>query len=972
MDVEQAASAEARQQHQRHRRRLGRSQREQTPVTQRQREGEDSGADPSPQMVRMQIRPPGTLSAHESKILRRRDKTFASTASRSQSQPREAEKLSSPAAVQLIKHRSLSSPRHKEESSESELTTGSSYAATSTQPIPVGGGQNDTLSRLEQNLQRFEDERRRFEAEKRLFEREKREHKQRHRQQLDNEERKRLLQSYRKLSDRIQLPQDEEERRRLIHSLRLQRHETPKVRSRNRSSGYEESSTQFSSSEADVAEEMPSRRPIKPPQSYVAAPIRGAPPPPPLAVPKPEDRRSVSRNNSLSPVRPQRRSKTPEQRAEISRKDEYVAVGESQTDSFRARPSEAEQQSELMQKYMEAAERAAKAEAALAQSLAGEGVRRSASLRLAEIESGRKVEGKRSSSLERPLRAKRSASLERSKEVEQIVAPAISEEPIAEPEPELSPGEVTIPKVEPKVTLLQRLRNLFKRKQKAEKVKTIVVRDLATEPLPDKIISRPFVFHFWLEARHEWRRLKMDYPRRMEELRCLRNTCIAHCICLALLLGFGGLMFRYTEGASEDIYKCEVRKVKRDFIDNLWVVSHNMREDDWKSMARQKLRKFEDELNTLAELGLRRYPGQKSWNFVNCFIFCWTVITTIGYGHITPKTKLGRSLTIIYAIIGIPMFLIVLADLGKLFTRCVKFLWAYVRRVYYTRSCRRIRKQQQIRDAMTGFNTVYDMAMRRPSMFFGKSPEEEAESQADAEAGRSLGTSHPETPTSPYPETYEVDDEFNLPVSVASLLLISYILLGTAGYVMVESDWELLDSFYYVFISMSTIGFGDLVPSNPFYVMVSMIYLIFGLALTSMFINVVQIWLSDHFKRASAKVGATIGMGMASEFGDEGGSQLKTPSELASVHGSRLDRIEEDGQEPSFTHPGLNGSGTSPPPLTSILRAPRPMSPMDLNGSPMPVDASPPPPPLMPKRQVSVDPPAPAEGEKKKKKHRFF
>ncbi|EDW24144.1 GL23973 [Drosophila persimilis] len=69
--------------------------------------------------------------------------------------------------------------------------------------------------------------------------------------------------------------------------------------------------------------------------------------------------------------------------------------------------------------------------------------------------------------------------------------------------------------------------------------------------------------------------------------------------------------------------------------------------------------------------------------------------------------------------------------------------------------------------------------------------------------GRSLGTSHPETPTSPYPEIYEVDDEFNLPVSVALLLLISYILVGSAGYVMLESDWELLDYFYNVFISLS-------------------------------------------------------------------------------------------------------------------------------------------------------------------------
>ncbi|KAH8369833.1 hypothetical protein KR093_001089 [Drosophila rubida] len=395
-----------------------------------------------------------------------------------------------------------------------------------------------------------------------------------------------------------------------------------------------------------------------------------------------------------------------------------------------------------------------------------------------------------------------------------------------------------------------------------------------------------------------------------------------------------------------------------------------MREDDWKSLARQKLRKFEDELNTLAELGLRRFPGQKSFNFVNCIIYCWTVITTIGYGHISPKTSIGRTLTIVYAIIGIPMFLIVLADLGKLFTRSVKFLWAYVRRVYYTRSCRRIRKQQQFRDAMTGINTVYDMAIRRPSMFFSKADdvEEDEESRAgggDAEAGKSVGTSHPdldpETPTSPYPETFEVDDEFNLPISVATLLLVTYIIMGSAFYAFIlEPEWTLLDAFYFVFISMSTIGFGDMVPSNPFYVMVSMIYLIFGLALTSMFINVVQIKLSDHFKAASAKVGATIGMGMASEFGD--GSQLKTPSELASVHGSRLGRIDEDGHETpaNGAAPAVANSPQPPPALTSILRPPRPLSPAaTVRDSP---------PPLAPRRQ----PEPPAAEASAKKKYRFF
>lgn len=560
----------------RHRRRMQRSQREQTP--QHQLEQPEDYGDASPQRISMQIRAPGVMSAHESKILRRRDKSFAGTAARSQSQPREAEKLSNPDAQQLlVKHRSLSSPRHKEQeqeqlllSSESELTGGSSQSTPMQEQVQRG---NAALSRLEQNLQRFEDERRRFEAEKRLFEREKREHKQRHRQQLDHEERKRLLQNYRKISDGFQLPQDEEDRRRLVQSLRLQRHEVPTVRNQRkpRSSGYEESSTQFSSSDADTAEEPHARSQKMQPgrktgQTYIAAAIRGAPPPPPPAAaqeaPKPPERHSVSRNNSLSPVRPQRRSKTPEQRPveeTQQRKQEYVEIGETAAAPTRAKLSEAEQRDALRRAYEEAAAKAAEAEAALAKSL-----RRSNSLRVpVEVDQAAKVETKRSSSLERPARTKRTPSLERptAKRVEitaeqevssELVPAAVEQEEPAQPE---------------KPTLLRRFGNLF--------VSRTAEKEVVKEP--QRISSSSLITSLHLEMRHEWRRLQLDYPVQMRETRLLRNKCIGHLILLILLLGFGGLIFRYTEGMSEDIYKCEVRKVKRDFIDNLWSFSHNMR-----------------------------------------------------------------------------------------------------------------------------------------------------------------------------------------------------------------------------------------------------------------------------------------------------------------------------------------------------------------------------------------------------------
>lgn len=143
--------------------------------------------------------------------------------------------------------------------------------------------------------------------------------------------------------------------------------------------------------------------------------------------------------------------------------------------------------------------------------------------------------------------------------------------------------------------------------------------------------------------------------------------------------------------------------------------------------------------------------------------------------------------------------------------------------------------------------------------------------------------SHLDSPITPQPEVVEIDDEFNLPISLAFILLLLYILIGASVYTIWE-EWTFFESFYFVFISMSTIGFGDYVPKHPIYMMGSILYLVFGLALTSMCINVVQVKLSDHFRQASAKIGATIGLHMAVEAEEAArNSQMQTPNDLTSI-----------------------------------------------------------------------------------------
>lgn len=434
------------------------------------------------QTISMQIRPPGSMSAHHSKILRRRDKTFADAAARSHSQPRQAERLSSPEAYQLLNtaKRSLSSPRHKEDLNEPtrNLSPPSAKSLARSGEIPL-----KNLSRQEQNLRRFEEERKRFDLDKRLFEKEKRDHKIRYRQFLDNEERKRLLESYRQTSGKLQVTTTDSGNER--HVTEITKNERVTNLNHRRRPVYE-SSTPLSSSESEAIHVESKKETLR------AVNSRGPPP----AVPQ---RKNPSRNNSLSPIKPERRrSKTPEMKTEENNRESTLQVESAITPQIQIDEDHS--------------------------------IRRRSDYR------------------------KSSTNLEK-----QCMDP---------------PKEAILSKS----SIFTKLFSFFRRGKKdlTKDNKDIEDKNTSTTA-PERIFTKVFLRQMLLEMRIEWRQLKADYPNQVKEICCWRNKCFGHMIMLTLLCGFGGLMFRYTEGTAEDIYKCEVRKVKRDFIDYLWTVSHNMR-----------------------------------------------------------------------------------------------------------------------------------------------------------------------------------------------------------------------------------------------------------------------------------------------------------------------------------------------------------------------------------------------------------
>ncbi|XP_030060566.1 potassium channel subfamily K member 18 [Microcaecilia unicolor] len=354
------------------------------------------------------------------------------------------------------------------------------------------------------------------------------------------------------------------------------------------------------------------------------------------------------------------------------------------------------------------------------------------------------------------------------------------------------------------------------------------------------------------------------------------------CLILSLVLYsiLGALMFHKLEGARR-----ERNKELDMFLEKVWNSSQNL------CNSTGNLSSSEEFVNTARTLFLAEVKSewlqtpQTQWNFMGSLFFCCTVFTTVGYGHISPATDVGKFACIVYAAVGIPLMLLVLADLGDILASTLTYTYNRARkagtRVFSqlssTLSCRdsslrtkpknddsashvlTIKEPLSILDVLKSQSTVKkkSLQMQNTKIFEMIIAKENLKNYPQRLSKYERSISCPELKAltgsqlvlSNLDKIGEELGKLNVPVVLIVFIMIAYILCGAFILPIWEKEWSYTDAFYFCFITLTTIGFGDIIPQHPNFFLLLSLYIIIGMAIMCMAFKLGQNRLVYLYKR---------------------------------------------------------------------------------------------------------------------------
>uniref|UniRef100_A0A8C3ATC4 Potassium channel, subfamily K, member 18 n=1 Tax=Cyclopterus lumpus TaxID=8103 RepID=A0A8C3ATC4_CYCLU len=263
------------------------------------------------------------------------------------------------------------------------------------------------------------------------------------------------------------------------------------------------------------------------------------------------------------------------------------------------------------------------------------------------------------------------------------------------------------------------------------------------------------------------------------------------------------------------------------------------------------------------------FQSPKKWSFFGSMFFCCTVFTTVGYGEIYPVTLAGKVVCVLYAMVGIPLMLLVILDVGDFLAMLMSRAYMHIhtlRKTLRSHTWSPWKAGDSSHQSLEDGTFIYshDFVIHEPLDI-----RQVLHSQADVRqrsvqlqnnkeifekilARENLLRKCPLLRTLSCPELDRLPlppkgftmwdftglgdgmETLDVPFLLILFIVFAYIFFFGLILPLWEKEFKGFDPYYFCFITLTTIGFGDIVPHHPKYFMITSLFIIVGMAIMSM------------------------------------------------------------------------------------------------------------------------------------------
>ncbi|XP_027561452.1 potassium channel subfamily K member 18 [Neopelma chrysocephalum] len=328
------------------------------------------------------------------------------------------------------------------------------------------------------------------------------------------------------------------------------------------------------------------------------------------------------------------------------------------------------------------------------------------------------------------------------------------------------------------------------------------------------------------------------------------------CFILSLVIYafLGALMFSHIEGNR----KVEFSEDYRNFLQNLTYLSRSLSDNMTENEVKFK-KKIHDLLNT-AQQDWFVNPKDK-WSFFGSLFFCCTVFTTVGYGNTYPVTRIGKYVCMLYALFGIPLMFLVLTDMGDILATVLSKSYNEFRKlqskILASKLCSgstcnkrnelksRAQSKIVINEPVTIMELLKSQAgvkrgpvkYRNVELFEMLIARENEQMKPARNKSIERWSSCPELATGKtvsrvienFDKIGKELEKLDVPIVLMVLVIFVYISCAAAILPKWESNLDFQEAFYFCFITLTTIGFGDTQLEHPKFFLFFSLYIIIGM-----------------------------------------------------------------------------------------------------------------------------------------------